>query len=63
MIFKLISPSPFLSSYVRHYQLIHFSFTIIIVAFFPLIIISAAYNQSIVKRILDTRVLQRMGDE
>jgi AraC-like DNA-binding protein len=27
MIFKLISPSPSLSRYVRHYQLIHFNFT------------------------------------
>ena len=35
---------------------------IVIVAFFPLIILSAAYNQTTVKRILDTRVLQRLGD-
>jgi hypothetical protein len=26
MIFKLVQPSPFLSNYVRHYQLIHFEF-------------------------------------
>jgi peptidoglycan/LPS O-acetylase OafA/YrhL len=35
---------------------------LLIVAFFPLIIIAAAYNQTAVKRILDTRVLQRLGD-
>jgi len=35
---------------------------IIIVAFFPLILLSAAYNTTIVKRILDTYVLQRLGD-
>ncbi len=35
---------------------------IIIIAFFPLIIISAACNQTAIKRILDTRVLQKLGD-
>jgi peptidoglycan/LPS O-acetylase OafA/YrhL len=35
---------------------------IVIIAFFPFILISAAYNQTRVKRILDTRVLQRLGD-
>jgi peptidoglycan/LPS O-acetylase OafA/YrhL len=33
-----------------------------IIAFFPFILLSAAYNQTRIKRILDTRVLQRLGD-
>jgi peptidoglycan/LPS O-acetylase OafA/YrhL len=35
---------------------------IIIIVFFPLIILSAAYNDGHVKRILDSRMLQRLGD-
>jgi peptidoglycan/LPS O-acetylase OafA/YrhL len=35
---------------------------IIIVGFFPFILIAAAYNQTRVKSILDTKVLQRLGD-
>jgi len=35
---------------------------IIIIAFFPFILVSAAYNNTQVKRILDTIVLQRLGD-
>jgi peptidoglycan/LPS O-acetylase OafA/YrhL len=35
---------------------------ILIVAFFPVIILAAAYNQTAVKRTLDTRMLQRLGD-
>ena len=35
---------------------------IIILAFFPFIILSAAYNSTSVKKILDTTVLQRLGD-
>jgi peptidoglycan/LPS O-acetylase OafA/YrhL len=35
---------------------------IIIIAFFPFILIAAAYNQTLVKRFLDTKVLQRLGD-
>jgi len=35
---------------------------IIILAFFPFILISAAYNSTQVKRLLDTTVLQRLGD-
>lgn len=34
---------------------------IAIVGFFPLTIIAAAYNDGLVKRVLDTRVLQRLG--
>ena len=35
---------------------------IAIVMFFPFIILSAAYNDTLVKRILDTRPMQRIGD-
>jgi peptidoglycan/LPS O-acetylase OafA/YrhL len=35
---------------------------IVILAFFPFIILSAAYNRTSVKKILDTTVLQRLGD-
>lgn len=35
---------------------------LLIIALFPLIILAAAYNESNVKRILDTKVLQRLGD-
>ncbi len=35
---------------------------IIIIVFFPLIILSAAYNDGHVKRVLDSRILQRLGD-
>jgi peptidoglycan/LPS O-acetylase OafA/YrhL len=35
---------------------------IVILAFFPFIILSAAYNKTRVKKILDTAVLQRLGD-
>ena len=35
---------------------------IAIIALFPFIIMSAAYNQTRVKRILDTKALQRLGD-
>jgi peptidoglycan/LPS O-acetylase OafA/YrhL len=41
----------------------HFGVTdIIILAFFPFILISAAYNATWVKRILDTALLQKLGD-
>jgi peptidoglycan/LPS O-acetylase OafA/YrhL len=33
-----------------------------IVAFFPFILLTAAYNETGVKRVLDTRPLQRLGD-
>lgn len=35
---------------------------LLIVAFFPFVILTAAYNQDFVKRALDTRPLQRLGD-
>ncbi len=35
---------------------------VVIVAFFPFILIAAAYNQAGVKRVLDNRILQRLGD-
>ncbi len=35
---------------------------IIIVAFFPFILLTAAYNNTAIKRILDWRALQRLGD-
>jgi peptidoglycan/LPS O-acetylase OafA/YrhL len=35
---------------------------LLIIAFFPFILISAAYNNGLVKRLLDTRPLQRLGD-
>ncbi|MEO7044545.1 MAG: acyltransferase [Ferruginibacter sp.] len=35
---------------------------IAVVCFFPIIIISAAYNQTGIKRILDTKLFQRLGD-
>jgi peptidoglycan/LPS O-acetylase OafA/YrhL len=35
---------------------------LLIIAFFPLVLISAAYNDGLVKRILDTRPFQRLGD-
>ncbi|HEX5168460.1 MAG TPA: acyltransferase [Cyclobacteriaceae bacterium] len=35
---------------------------LLIIAFFPLIILAAAYNEERVKKILDTSVLQRLGD-
>ena len=42
---------------------LHFNvMDILIIAFFPFIIITAAYNNGVVKRILDNRVLQRLGD-
>ena len=41
-----------------HFGIVH----LLILAFFPLVLISAAYNQGAVKRFLDTRVLQRLGD-
>ena len=41
----------------------HFGITdILIVAFFPFILISAAYNETILKRVLNWRVFQRLGD-
>jgi len=41
-----------------HFDIIH----LVIIAFFPFVLISAAYNETAVKRFLDTRVLQRLGD-
>jgi peptidoglycan/LPS O-acetylase OafA/YrhL len=35
---------------------------IVIIAFFPLILIAAAYNQTAIKKILDKHILQRLGD-
>ncbi|MEO8862105.1 MAG: hypothetical protein ABI358_11815 [Ginsengibacter sp.] len=35
---------------------------IIIIAFFPFILLPAAYNNTELKRILDIRALQRLGD-
>jgi peptidoglycan/LPS O-acetylase OafA/YrhL len=35
---------------------------LLIIAFFPFVLIAAAYNDGLVKRILDTRPLQRLGD-
>jgi peptidoglycan/LPS O-acetylase OafA/YrhL len=35
---------------------------LLIVAFFPFIILTAAYNSDAVKKVLDTRPLQRLGD-
>jgi peptidoglycan/LPS O-acetylase OafA/YrhL len=53
----------FVLSFISGLAAMHLGFMdIIILAFFPLIIISAAYNNTIIKRILDTRVLQRLGD-
>jgi peptidoglycan/LPS O-acetylase OafA/YrhL len=53
----------FAISVIGLFAAMHFGvMDIIIVVFFPLIIISAACNQTAVKRILDTKVLQRLGD-
>jgi peptidoglycan/LPS O-acetylase OafA/YrhL len=53
----------FMLSFLGVIAAMHFGIMdIIIVAFFPFILISAAYNQTMVKRFLDTRVLQRLGD-
>lgn len=35
---------------------------IVVVAFFPFILLTAAYNQTTIKRLLDARMLQRLGD-
>ena len=35
---------------------------ILIIALFPFIILAAAYNTSLVKKVLDTPILQRLGD-
>ena len=41
----------------------HFAVTdIIIIAFFPFILLTAAYNNTALKRILDIRAFQRLGD-
>jgi peptidoglycan/LPS O-acetylase OafA/YrhL len=35
---------------------------LLIVSFFPLIILAAAYNTTLIKRVLDISILQRLGD-
>lgn len=35
---------------------------LLVIVFFPFVLISAAYNEGLVKRILDTKPLQRLGD-
>jgi peptidoglycan/LPS O-acetylase OafA/YrhL len=53
----------FVLSFIGGLAAMHFGIMdIMIVAFFPLIIISAAYNQTIIKKFLDMKVLQRLGD-
>jgi len=53
----------FIISFLGLLGAMYFGITdIIIVAFFPLILIAAAYNQTLVKKILDKHILQRLGD-
>ena len=53
----------FLLSFIGALVAMHFGvMDIIIIAFFPFILIAAAYNQTMIKRLLDTRPLQRLGD-
>jgi peptidoglycan/LPS O-acetylase OafA/YrhL len=53
----------FLISFLGVLAAMHFGFAdLIIIVFFPFIIICAAYNNGKVKRLLETRPLQRIGD-
>ena len=57
------SDGAFLLSFAGILVAMHFGVhDLIIVALFPLLLLSASYNQSRVKRILDTKPLQRLGD-
>jgi peptidoglycan/LPS O-acetylase OafA/YrhL len=53
----------FMISFLGVIAAMHFGLMdILIVCFFPFVLLSAAYNQTRVKRILDTKILQRLGD-
>ncbi len=53
----------FVISFMGVIAAMHFGIMdIIIVGFFPFILIAAAYNETRIKRILDTKLLQRFGD-
>jgi peptidoglycan/LPS O-acetylase OafA/YrhL len=53
----------FIVSFALTLASMHFNWhQMLIIALFPVVILSAAYNQDFVKRFLETRPLQRLGD-
>lgn len=53
----------FILSFAITLAAMHFNWhQMLIIALFPLVILSAAYNQDFVRRFLETRPLQRLGD-
>ncbi|WP_128546232.1 acyltransferase family protein [Larkinella soli] len=53
----------FLASFVGVLAAMHFAIhDLLIVCFFPFIILTAAWNEDFIKRVLETRPLQRLGD-